>query len=189
MKVIFTLITICLLFSCSKDDAPKEEQELWMNGYTVFTPTSDYEVSSVKFIFFSANKGEEFFIESKAFDGTISEYQSLQDETFSLLSDNKIKSKSGSVISAFDSKFVSGESGKYGTITLPIGRYYLCAIYQGQKDGYKWLYSTKYTGKYIDVTEQYNPMAISVVFPCDRNRYGYTKWVSWNEKFDYDFNF
>ncbi len=190
MKYILLSVVFVLCFtSCSKDNTPKQEQELWLNGYTAFTPTSDYEMNSVKFIFFSANKGEEFLVESKSFDGTISEYQSLQDDTFSLLTDNKIKLKSGSIAPAVDSKYISGESDRYGTITLPIGRYYVCAIYQGQKDGYKWLYSTKYTGKYIDVVEHSNPPTVSVVFPCDRNRYGYTKWVSVNEKFYYDFNF
>lgn len=189
----FTLFALALVFlaSCGSDDDEKGNgiQEIWLNSYTAFTPQSDYEQTSAEFYFFSANNGEEFITESKRFNGTVSEYQSLKDETFDLLNQGQIKLNNGEIIKASYSAYVSSSDTKYKSIFLPIGRYFVAAIYKGAKNGYLWLYSTKYAAKYYDVKEAYNPLSLDVVFPCDINHYGLIDWVSWNEKFNYDFHF
>ena len=101
----------------------------------------------------------------------------------------QIKLNNGEIIEASYSAYVSSSDTKYKSIFLPIGRYFVATIYKGAKNGYLWLYSTKYAAKYYDVKEAYNPPALDVVFPCDISHYGFINWVSWNEKFNYDFHF
>lgn len=185
-KLLLLCFTLLLLIGCKKDNDTNKEYSIWVEGFTAFLPDSEYENASVRFLFFKADNGETFKVESKTFDGTISEYQSLKDETFSLLEENKISLTDGTIVSAYK---VSSDRYKPHHIMLPMGRYYVCAIYTGTNAGYMWLYSTKYTGKYYEVKAQSDQPSITVVFPCDRNRYGYTKWVTYNEKFDYDFTF
>lgn len=190
-KLTLFALAFALLTSCSSndDEGNKDVQEIWLNSYTAFTPQSDYEQTSAEFYFFPANNGEEFITERKTFNGTISEYQSLKDETFDLLNQGQIKLNNGEIIKASYSTYVSSSDTKYKSIFLPIGRYFVAAIYKGAKNGYLWLYSTKYAAKYYDVKEAYNPLSLDVVFPCDINHYGLIDWVSWNEKFNYDFHF
>lgn len=190
-KFTLFVLGIFLLSSCGNDD--KEEnrdvQEIWLSSYTAFTPKSDYEQTSAEFYFFSAKNNEKFITESKTFNGTISDYQSLNDETFNLLNKGEIKLNTGQIVKSDHSAYISSSATKYTSISLPTGRYFVVAIYKGAKDGYLWLYSTKYAAKYYDVKGTYNPPALDVVFPCDITHYGLINWVSWNEKFDYDFHF
>lgn len=148
---IFTSLFLCLtlMASCSSEDNGEgsNTQEIWLNSYTAFTPQSDYEQANAEFYFFPANGEETFITESKTFDGTISEYQSLKDETFDLLNKGQIKLNNGETIKASYSAYVSSSDTKYKSIFLPIGRYFIAAIYKGAKDGYFWLYSTKYAAK------------------------------------------
>lgn len=189
----FTLLFLCLtlMASCSSEDKGEgsNTQEIWLNSYTAFTPQSDYEQASAEFYFFSANDGAKFITESKTFDGTISEYQSLKDETFDLLNKGQMKLNNGETIKASHSAYVSSSDTKYKSIFLPIGRYFIAAIYKGAKDGYFWLYSTKYAAKYYEVKSDYNPLTLDVVFPCDITHYGFIDWVSFHEEFSYDFHF
>lgn len=187
-KNLLCLLVGVLFISCSKDNEKPIEQEIWLSGYTALTNTSTYEKASTLFLFFKADNGEEFDTNTELFDGTISEYQMIKDEVFELLEkDHKIKLKSGEIISAYDSKFVSVLKDTYTSTFLPVGKYYVVAIYQGAKDGYIWVYSNQYAGKYIDIKSSYNPPAFSVVFPYDLKKYGYITWVSSNEYFDYEF--
>lgn len=190
-KFILFILAFTFLTSCGSNDneGDKDIQEIWLNSYTAFTPQSDYEQTSAEFYFFPANSGETFLTESKTFNGTMSEYQSLKDETFDLLNKGQIKLNNGEIIKASHSAYVLSSDTKYKSIFLPIGRYFVAAIYKGIKDGHSWLYSNKYAVKYYDVKETYNPPVIDVVFPCDITHYGLIKWVSWGEKFDYDFHF
>lgn len=190
-KITLFALSLVLLASCSNNDEepPKDKQEIWLNCYTAFTPQSNYEQTSAEFYFFPANNGETFITESKMFSGTISEYQLLKDETFDLLSKGQIKLNNGEIIKASYSAYISSSNTKYKSLFLPIGRYFVATIYKGAKDGYLWLYSTKYATKYYDIIDTYNPPTLDVVFPCDITHYGLIKWVSWNEKFDYDFHF
>lgn len=190
-KITLFIFSISLFAACSNDDKEESKviQEIWLNSYTAFTPQSNYEQTSAEFYFFPANSGGTFITESKTFGGTILEYQSLKDETFDLLCNGEIKLNTGQTVKADYSAYISSTATKYKSIFLPIGRYFIAAIYKGSKDGYFWLYSTKYATKYYDVKEAFNPPALDVVFPCDITHYGLINWASWNEKFDYDFHF
>ena len=188
-RLILICCSLALFARCTKEDDANKEQEIWVKGYTAFSPTSTYENASVEFLFFNADNGEVFNVDSKIFDGEIYEYQSVEDETFSLLKNGKLSTTNGTVVEAYKIAIASQLSDTYTKIILPIGRYYICAIYQGRTDGYWCLYSKKYTGMYFDVTPQSNPIDISVVFPCDLHRYGYIEWCKWGESFDYDFSY
>ena len=124
------------------------------------------------FTFFPPITARNLSLKEKHLNGTISEYQSLKDETFDLLNQGQIKLNNGEIIKASYSAYVSSSDTKYKSIFLPIGRYFVAAIYKGAKNGYLWLYSTKYAAKYYDVKEAYNPLSLDVVFPCDINHYG-----------------
>lgn len=190
-KTFLLLIIFLASFSgCSKDDDSSEKsvQEVWMSGYTAFSSNSQYEHNSVKFLFFEANNGESFKEESHTFNGSISDYQSIKDDVFDLLVKDKMLLKDGTIVDALKSIFASKTTEGETIASLPVGKYYVVAIYQGDKNGYLWLYSNKYATKYYEVKSQYNPPALNVVFPCDKSRYGLINWVSWDEKFDYEFN-
>jgi hypothetical protein len=187
-KMVLGLLLAFLFIGCDSEDE-KTEQELWLLGFSALTPNSTYDKTSVEFHFFSANNNEKYKTESKTFDGTISDYQALHDEIFDLLKDGKMKLENGTIANSIRSVYVSGTSETYKTVTLPIGKYFIVATYQGRKDGYHWLYSTKYAGIYYEIESTYNPMFLDVVFPCDRNRYGFIKWTKFNDKFDYDFTY
>lgn len=190
-KIALFVLSLLLLASCGDDDeeVKKETQEIWLNSYTAFTPQSDYEQTSAEFYFFPANKGEKFITESKTFSGTISEYQSLKDDNFDMICNGEIKLSTGERIKASYSLYLPSSTTTYKSLTLPIGNYFVAVIYKGIKDGYLWLYSTKYAAKYYEVKNSYNPPLLDVVFPCDISHYGFIDWVSSDEKFDYDFHF
>lgn len=191
-KTFLLLMVFLASFSgCGKDEdgSGKAEQEIWIGGYTALSNDLSYKWNSVEFLFFEANNGEVFKEERHSFNGTISDYQSITDDIFNSLCDGYATLKDGTKIRAVKSKLTSILSDKYESIHLPVGRYYVVAIYQGNKDGYLWLYSNKYTGKYYEVKSQYNPPVLDVVFPCDKSRYGFIDWVSSTDKFDYEFVF
>ena len=187
-RLILLCCSLALLVGCTKEDDAKKEQEIWVKGYTAFLPTSTYESASVEFLFFNADNEEVFKVDSKIFDGEIYEYQSIEDETFSLLSNGKLSMTDGTIVEAYKIVRASQLSDAYTNLILPIGRYYICAIYQGRTDGYWCLYSKKYAGMYFDVKSKYNPIDISVVFPCDLHRYGHIEWCKWGDSFSYDFS-
>jgi hypothetical protein len=189
-KKLLFLMLVAALISCTKEeDVNNSSQDIWLKGYTALQPSSSYETATVKFLFFSANNGETYKTEAKSFDGSIAEYQELHDETFDLLQNGKMMLTNGNTVDAVATKYAMKTSSTYETLTVPVGKYFVVAIYADSKNGYLWLYSTKYTGMYYDVKSAYNPPSISVVFPCDRNRYGHIKWTQWHEKFDYEFTF
>jgi len=190
-KTFLLLMVFLVSFSgCSKDDDSSEKsvQEIWLSGYTAFSSNSQYEHNSVNFLFFEANNGKEFKEEAHKFSGSISDYQSIKDDIFNLLLEEKALLKNGTIVKASKSVFSSGTKEGETIASLPVGRYYVVAIYQGDKNGYLWLYSNKYAAKYYEIKSQYNPPVLNVVFPCDKSRYGLIDWVSWNEKFNYEFN-
>lgn len=131
--------------------------------YCIFT-NINLRKCQCRILIFNADNEEVFKVDSKIFDGEIYEYQSIEDETFSLLSNGKLSMTDGTIVEAYKIVRASQLSDAYTNLILPIGRYYICAIYQGRTDGYWCLYSKKYAGMYFDVKSQYNPIDISVVF-------------------------
>lgn len=190
MKFFLPIIILgsLLLFGCSKnaddDYSNKSLQELWIDGYVALSSDSDYDRISVYYLFFEANNDEEFITGEKRYNGDlITEYLDLEDETYSLLKEDKIKLKTGEIVDAVAVEFAYSQESGSTTVKLPPGKYFICTIafnsYQETKN--------KYTAQYFELTSRYNPHALTVVFPCDISRYGMIPWTSWNEKFAYEF--
>jgi hypothetical protein len=192
-RILFLLAVLPLLFAgCSKVDyTTPNEQEVWVCGYTAYRSGSDYEKDNVKFIFFKLDNGVNVQADKKTFNGTFTDYMKSNDENYELLrKENKIKLESGDIISAYHVEDCSRNTDAYNIMSLPVGRYYVAAIYSGMvylQGMYISEYALKYAGKYIDIEYNFTPTVISVVMPADCSRYGCIDWVSWNEKFPYNF--
>ena len=195
MKRIFLAMAmvVVVMAGCKKDDEKTQnEQEVWLSGYTAFSSKSDYKKNSVKFMFFKLDNGEIVKADKKTFEGTFSDYMKLTDENYELLrKDNKIKLETGNIITAQTVENCGSDDNSYKILSLPVGRYYVAAIYSGLvyiEGMYTSDYALKYAGQYMDIQYNIKPTVIDVVIPASRTIFGCIDWVRWNEKFSCQFN-
>ena len=192
-KFLFILaISMPLISFIGCSDEEKEErqlQEVFFDGFKALSPTSDYEQVTTIFYLFSLETGNEFKLNSYEFDGNVVEYQEIEDETWDLLQEGKLKNTKGDIIKA-DYKIYSfpEETGPEHVLS---GSYLMVAIYEGSKEGYLWIYSNKYACQNVVIEpKEVSFNYYSVVFPCDLHHYGKIRWVSSGEKpYPYDFSF
>jgi hypothetical protein len=180
-----------VFLGCTKEVETPNIQEFWVSGYTAFSSKSTYKKNDVKFLFFKLKENEIVQDENKTFSGSLVDYMKLTDENYELLrKEEKIKLQSGSIITADFTVSCGEKDATYKILSLPVGKYYVAAIYSGivyLSGAYISDYALKYAGKYINVEYNYTSTVIDVVIPADTKHYGYIGWVRWNENFSYDF--
>ena len=191
-RATFLLLVLLFFIGCKKEkEHTPNEQELWLSGYTAYSSKSEYKKDFVKFMFFKLNNGENIKADKKTFDGTLSDYMKLTDENYELLrKESKIKLESGNIISAQIVENCGRNDTSYRILSIPVGRYYVVAIYSGAvyfAEMYTSEYALKYAGQYIEVKYNVKPTVIDVVIPASHAIYGCIDWVRWNEKFPYQF--
>lgn len=184
-NVLVMLSLIALITGCSgkEDDySDKSEQELWLNGYTTTSSSTnaDKEANIIRFLFFNADKATNFNGKSisTGFD-TYYEYTKLPEDPIytKLIDEGKLLLKDGSTIAPIlDTKTLSDKTNE---IVLPVGKYFVVAFYYER--GYRRDFWNKYTTQIYNLESRYNPQTLTVVIPVDYTQYGCIGWRNWQD--------
>lgn len=185
MKHLLLLYLAILVVGCSSkedDYSNKNQQEVWINGYTT-TSSSEYadkKADIIRFLFFNPEQASAF--EGKTFDtGFDSYYQYTQlqeDPIYTMLIDeNRLLLKDGTTISPI----YEAESSKDETkeITLPVGKYFVVAFHYER--GFRRDFWNKYTTQMYELESRYNPQTLTVVIPINYTQYGRIDWRNWED--------
>lgn len=188
-KILLIILPLLLLVSCGGDDIEtKTTHNVWVHGYKALLPTSKKEGCSTKFLFFATEGSPQFITEAKSASNVI-DFSNATDATYFLLKDeDKIYLESGEAIHSVYSITVSASANSYETVSLPIGRYFVCAVSLDFNALARSRYFLKYCSQYIDIKERESELVLSPVFPCDYSRYGLIPWTNWNDNFTYDWS-
>lgn len=181
MKKILLLLFSISLFACSKSDddyTNKKNQELWLKGYTQWVSGGDVESNALRFLFFLANNGEKYEVNS--YPSGVTEYYDYtklkEDATYAKLLDNgELLLKSGEVVKPIADYYVSNKD-KYKEVVLPVGKYFVVAFCNER--GYRRDYWNKYATTYFTLESRFNPQVLDVVIPGYYDRYGAIDWIN-----------
>lgn len=186
-KILLASLSLLFLISCSSNNEETlTTHDIWLMGYKAFLPTSEKESCTTKFLFFSTEGSPKFITEAKRASNVI-DFSNATDATYFLLKDeDKIYLENGETIHSVYSITVPASANSYKTVSLPIGRYLVCAVSLDFNALTRSRYFLKYCFQYIDVKERESELILSPVFPGDYSRYGLIPWTDWNDSFTYD---
>ena len=181
MKKILLLLFSISLFACSNSDddyTNKKNQELWLKGYTQWISGGDVESNVFRFLFFPANNGEKYEVNS--YPSGITEYYDYtklkEDKTYTYLLDKgELLQKSGNRIKPI-ADYTVYEKDTYKEVVLPVGEYFVVAFCNER--GYRRDYWNKYATTYFTLESRSNPQVLNVVIPGCYDRYGAIDWIN-----------
>ncbi len=185
-KNLLLSIIVFFLLSCSNNDVETyTTKDIWVCGFKSFLPTSTYEKCDTKFLFFSTDNNPKFITKSLR-AGNVIDFSNASDTIFQqLVNDDKITLDGGNKVRAIYSITVSASTSSYKTVSLPIGRYFVCAVCVEPNVLVRSRYYLKYCTQYIEVKERSSELMLSPVFPYDYSRYGLIPWTDWSERPSY----
>lgn len=201
-NVIFWLFLVALITGCSKDNDPIDETpkdvEMYFYAYTKLNPASPSFKAQAKFFLFDASNGKQFKEERiNVPSGEYSDYSNVKSEIVTLLNNNEFELKDGTRIKPI--VIQTKNSGEYyisimpdykdpdkwnslisqNKVNIPCGKYYVVALLHGSGG---WAYYDKYSGKYIEVTENMptSDKTVEITFPHDPKHKGFIDWITTN---------
>nr|DAF49571.1 MAG TPA: type VI secretion protein [Siphoviridae sp. ct4085] len=202
MRTLLMLCLVALITGCSKDndsiDETPKDVEMHFYAYTKLDPASPSFKAQAKFFLFDASNGKQFKEERiNVPSGEYSDYSNVKSEMVTLLNNNEFELKDGTRIKPI--VIQTKNSGEYyisitpdykdpdkwnslvsqNKVNIPCGKYYVVALLHGSGG---WAYYDKYSGKYIEVTENMptSDKTVEITFPHDTKHKGFIDWITTN---------